>query len=92
MLQQASSSPMHVRSSRTASPTALSTTRMLPISTKLVLKVKYKADRTYDKDKARLVTQGFLARAGVDFFSTFSPIAQLTGVRALFAVGTHLNT
>jgi hypothetical protein len=63
-----------------------------PISTKLVLKVKYKADGTYDKDKARLVAQGFLARAGMDFFSTFSPMAQLTGVRALFAVGTHLNT
>ena len=62
------------------------------ISTKLVLKVKYKADGTYDKDKARLVAQGFLARAGMDFFSTFSPMAQLTGVRALFAVGTHLNT
>ena len=57
-----------------------------PISTKLVLKVKYKADGTYDKDKARLVAQGFLARAGMDFFSTFSPMAQLSGVRALFAV------
>ena len=58
------------------------------------LKVKYKADGTYDKDKARLVAQGFLARAGMDFFSAFSPMAQLTGVRALFAVAVdaHLNT
>ena len=46
----------------------------------------------YDKDKARLVAQGSIARAGMDFFSTSSPMAQLTVVRALFAVGTHLHT
>ena len=45
-----------------------------PISTKLVLNVKYKADGAYDKDKTRLVAQGFLARAGMDFFSAFSPL------------------
>ena len=44
-----------------------------PISSRIVLKVKRKADGSYDKHKARLVARGFLARLGVDFFATFSP-------------------
>ena len=43
-----------------------------PISTKFVLKVKRKADGSYDKHKARLVVRGFLAKMGVDFYATFS--------------------
>merc|ERR1712091_482798 len=54
-----------------------------PIDSRLVLKVKYKADGSYAKHKARLVARGFLARLGIDFFSTFSPMASLTAVRVL---------
>jgi len=54
-----------------------------PIDSKFVLKVKYRADGTRDKSKARLVARGFQARLGVDYYSTFSPMASLTGVRAL---------
>ena len=38
-----------------------------PIGSKLVLKVKHKADGTWEKDKARLVALGFLERVGLDF-------------------------
>ena len=54
-------------------------------SSKLVLKVKYRADGTPDKDKARLVALGFIQQIGVDFYSTFSPMASLTSVRTIFA-------
>jgi len=57
-----------------------------PIDSRLVLKVKYKADGNFDKTKARLVARGFLARAGIDYFSTFSPMASLTSVRALISL------
>ena len=54
-----------------------------PISTKFVLKVKRKADGSYDKHKARLVVRGFLAKMGVDFYATFSPMSSLITARTL---------
>ena len=57
-----------------------------PVPSRLVLKVKYLADGTYNKHKARLVAKGFMQRLGVDFFSVFSPMATLTTVRVLFAL------
>ena len=60
-----------------------------PIGSKLVLKVKYKADGSPDKDKARLVALGFLERVGVDFYSTFAPMASLTSVRTVMSIAVH---
>ena len=62
-----------------------------PIDSRLVLKVKYKADGSYDKHKARLVARGFLARLGVDFYSTFSPMASLTAVRIMCSLALTMN-
>ena len=56
-----------------------------PIGSRLVLKVKYKADGAYDKHKARLVALGYQQRPGFDFFGTFSPMASLTTVRLILA-------
>ena len=56
------------------------------ISSRLVLKIKYKADGSFDKFKGRLVARGFEARPGIDFFGTFAPMANLTTVRTLFAL------
>lgn len=63
--------------------------RARPIDSRIVLKVKYRADGAYDKHKARLVARGFLARLGVDFFSTFSPMASLTAVRMMFSLAVN---
>ena len=60
-----------------------------PIPSRLVLKVKYFADGTYNKHKARLVAKGFMQRLGVDFFSVFSPMATLTTVRVLLAIAVR---
>ena len=59
------------------------------LSSRLVLKVKYKADGTYDKHKGRLVVRGFEARPGFDFLSTFSPMASIVAVRLLMSVAVH---
>ena len=61
------------------------------ISSRIVLKVKHRADGAFDKYKARLVARGFLQKLGVDFFSTFSPMATLTSIRILLAIAVHNN-
>ena len=59
------------------------------MSSKLVLKIKYKADGQLDKFKGRLVARGFEGRPGVDFFGTFAPMASITTVRTVFAIAVH---
>ena len=59
------------------------------IHSRIVLKVKYKADGEYDKHKARLVAKGFMEKLGSDFFSTYSPMASLTTARSLMAIAVH---
>ena len=59
------------------------------ISSRIVLKVKHRADGAFDKYKARLVARGFLQKLGVDFFSTFSPMATLASIRILLAIAVH---
>ena len=55
------------------------------IGSKLVLKAKYRADGAYERHKARVVGLGYQQRLGQDFWSTFSPMASLTTVRAMIS-------
>jgi len=56
------------------------------IKTKLVLKIKRLADGSYYSHKARLVIQGFLERIGIDYWSTYCPMASLDSARSLMAI------
>ena len=62
-----------------------------PLNSRLVLKIKYRADGTYDKHKGRMVVKGFQAVPGIDFFSTFSPMGTLTTVRMIFAIAVAMD-
>lgn len=59
------------------------------IGCRWLYKVKYKADGTLDRYKARLVAQGFIQQAGIDFLDIFSPIARLTTVRILLSLAAQ---
>ena len=59
------------------------------IGSKMVLKVKYNADGSYDKHKGRLVILGYQERPGWEFHSTFSPMATISTVRMMCSRAVH---
>ena len=62
------------------------------ISTRIVLKIKRKANGELDKYKARCVVRGFLARIGLDYYATYCPMASLSTSRLIIALGCHHGT
>ncbi|KAD5961709.1 hypothetical protein E3N88_13182 [Mikania micrantha] len=62
-----------------------------PLGCKWIFKKKMKVDGSIDKFKARLVIQGFRQKEGIDYFDTYAPVARISTIRFLIALGAIHN-
>ena len=56
-----------------------------------VYTLKYRPDGSVDRYKVRFVAKGYTQAYGVDYFETFSPVAQLNYIQILFFVAVNMK-
>ncbi|KNC31245.1 Copia protein [Lucilia cuprina] len=61
------------------------------LKSKWVFRIKKNENGELSKYKARLVAKGFLQKHGRDYEETFAPVAKLTTIRIVLAVGVQLK-
>ncbi|KAJ8768804.1 hypothetical protein K2173_023708 [Erythroxylum novogranatense] len=59
------------------------------IGVKWVNRIKYDENGEANKNKSRLVAQGFYQKEGLDYNETYAPVARLEAIRLLCAFASH---
>ncbi|XP_031284010.1 uncharacterized protein LOC116142745 [Pistacia vera] len=62
-----------------------------PIGCKWVYKLKYHADGTLERYKAKLVAKSFTRQAGIDYEETFSLVVKMVTIRLILAIASLKN-
>ena len=56
------------------------------VGCKWVFTIKYKADGSIGRYRARLVTKGFIQTYGIDYQETFAPVAKINSIQVLLSL------
>ena len=62
------------------------TVEVTVVTCKWVYTIKYKADGSIDRYKARLVARGFTRTYNIDYTKTFSPVAHLNSIQVILSL------
>ena len=61
------------------------------VSSKWIQKIKYVADESIEKHKARFVAHGFSQKEGIDYEETFAPVERYTSIRTIIALAAKMK-
>ena len=61
------------------------------VGSKWVYRIKYRADGSIERYKARLVAKAFNQQPGINFNNTFSPVNKITTIRLLLSIVVSSN-
>jgi hypothetical protein len=61
------------------------------VTSKWIYKIKYAADGSFEKYKARFVAKGFSQVEGIDYKETFAHVARYTSIHTIIALATSMG-
>ena len=61
------------------------------VTSKWIYKVKFAADGSVEKCKARFVARGFSQKEGIDYDETFAPVARYSSIRAIISLASVMG-
>ena len=61
------------------------------VTSRWLYKIKYVADDSIEKYKARFVAKGFSQVEGVDYDETFAPVARYTSIRSIISIAAEIG-
>eukprot|EP00253_Pinus_taeda_P025530 PITA_25530 len=61
------------------------------VGSRWIYKIKYTADNSVEKYKAKFVAKGYAQKEGIDYEETFAPIAKYTSIRTVISLATQMG-
>ena len=61
------------------------------VGSRWIYKIKYAADDSIEKFKARFVAKGYAQKEGIDYEETFAPVARYTSIRSIISLAVQMG-
>ena len=61
------------------------------VGSRWIYNIKYAADGSVEKFKARFVPKGYAQKEGIDYEETFAPIARYTSIRSVISLAAQMG-